>query len=149
LISNRTVPTDTVIPHVHYRNLEEAIAWLTRSFGFAEHFRYGDPVSGAQMRAGNAWIMIHHLKPGAATPKELGYGTQSLTLFIEDVESHHERAKSAGAAILEEPHETVYGEFQYAAEDLEGHHWLFSRHARDLCPTDWGAMLAHPAPKRS
>ncbi|MGA8908021.1 MAG: VOC family protein, partial [Acidobacteriaceae bacterium] len=92
---------------------------------------------------------IHHLKPGAATPKELGYGTQSLTLFIEDVESHHERAKSAGAAILEEPHETVYGEFQYAAEDLEGHHWLFSRHARDLCPTDWGAMLAHPAPKRS
>jgi uncharacterized glyoxalase superfamily protein PhnB len=28
-------------------------------------------------------------------------------------------------------HETVYGERQYGAEDLEGHHWLFSRHARD------------------
>jgi uncharacterized glyoxalase superfamily protein PhnB len=43
---------------------------------------------------------------------------------------------------LEEPHETVYGEFQYAAEDLDGHHWLFSRHARDLSPDAWGATLA-------
>jgi hypothetical protein len=30
-----------------------------------------------------------------------------------------------------EPHETVYGEYQYAAEDLDGHHWLFFRHATD------------------
>jgi uncharacterized glyoxalase superfamily protein PhnB len=149
VISNRTVPTDTVIPHVHYRNLEDAIAWLTRAFGFEEHFRYGDPISGAQMRAGKAWIMIHHLKPNAATPKELGYGTQSLTIFIAEVEPHYERAKSAGAAIVEEPHETVYGEFQYAANDLDGHLWLFSRHARDLSPTDWGATLAHPAPQES
>jgi uncharacterized glyoxalase superfamily protein PhnB len=149
VISNRTVPTDTVIPHVHYRDLEQAIAWLTRAFGFVEHFRYGDPVSGAQLRAGEAWIMIHRLKQEAATPKELGYGTQSLTIFIEDVESHFERARSAGTAILEEPHETVYGEFQYAAEDLEGHLWIFSRHARDLSPADWGATLAHPAPKES
>jgi uncharacterized glyoxalase superfamily protein PhnB len=45
---------------------------------------------------------------------------------------------------LEEPHETVYGEFQYAAEDLEGHRWLFSRHARDLSPEAWGATISHP-----
>ena len=42
---------------------------------------------------------------------------------------------------MEEPHETVYGEFQYAAEDLDGHHWLFSRHARDLRPEEWGATV--------
>ena len=38
------------------------------------------------------------------------------------------RTKAAGAKILEEPHETEYGEYQYAAEDLDGHHWLLSRH---------------------
>jgi len=43
---------------------------------------------------------------------------------------------------VEEPHETEYGEFQYAAVDLEGHHWLFSRHARDVAPEDWGAVVA-------
>jgi uncharacterized glyoxalase superfamily protein PhnB len=144
MIHNRTVPTDTVIAHIHYRDLEQAIAWLRRAFGFTEHFRYGNPISGAQLRAASAWIMVRQLPPEARTPRELGYGTQSLTLFVEDLEAHCERARAAGAAILEEPHETVYGEFQYATEDLDGHHWLFSRHARDLSPTDWGATLAQP-----
>lgn len=149
MIRNRSVPTDIVAPHVSYRDLEEAIAWLTRAFGFGEHFRYGDPISGAQMRAGNAWIMVHRLPAAGRTPRELGYGTQSLTLFVEDVEGQYERAKSAGAAILEEPHETVYGEFQCAVEDLDGHRWILSRHARDLSPSDWGATITNPNPKQA
>jgi uncharacterized glyoxalase superfamily protein PhnB len=80
-----------------------------------------------------------------ATPKELGFGTQSLTVFVEDIYPHFEQAKSAGVTLLEELHETVYGELQYAAEDLDGHHWLFSRHARDLNPAHWGATVTHPA----
>ena len=146
VIRNRSVPTDTLIAHVRYRDLEQAIAWLNRAFGFVEHFRYGEPISGAQLRAGNAWIMLKELPEEARTPRELGYGTQSLTIFVDDVEAHCERARSAGAAILEEPHETVYGEFQYVTEDLDGHPWVFSRHARDLSPTDWGATLAQPTP---
>jgi hypothetical protein len=27
-------------------------------------------------------------------------------------------------------------------EDLDGHHWLFARHARDVNPEGWGAKLA-------
>ncbi|MGB2655649.1 MAG: VOC family protein, partial [Candidatus Acidiferrum sp.] len=34
-----------------------------------------------------------------------------------------------------------YGEFQYAAADLDGHHWLFSRHATDRSPEEWGATI--------
>jgi uncharacterized glyoxalase superfamily protein PhnB len=81
-------------------------------------------------------------RPGEASPKQSGFTSQSLTVFIENVEEHFERSKSQGAKIVEEPHETMYGEFQYAAEDLEGHHWLFSRHARDIAPGDWGATVA-------
>jgi hypothetical protein len=32
--------------------------------------------------------------------------------------------------------------FSTGVEDLEGHHWLFARHARDVSPEDWGAKLA-------
>jgi uncharacterized glyoxalase superfamily protein PhnB len=141
MISNRSVPTETVLPHVVYQDLERAIRWLSEAFGFVEHYRYGDPTSGAQMRAGDAYLMVKRAEPGQRSPKELGFGTQSLTIFIEDIESHYARAKSAGVILLEELHETVYGELQYAAEDLEGHHWLFSRHARDLNPEDWGATI--------
>jgi uncharacterized glyoxalase superfamily protein PhnB len=134
---------DVVLPHVSYRNVAEAMAWLTRVFGFEEHYRYGvneERVSGADMQLGAAHVMVR-MRAGA-TPAELGFGTQSLTVFVEDVGAHYARAKAEGATIVEEPHETEYGEFQYAALDLDGHHWLFSRHARDVGPEEWGAVMA-------
>jgi uncharacterized glyoxalase superfamily protein PhnB len=147
VIFNRSVPSDTLLPHVSYPDVAEAIAWLTKTFGFSEHYRYGAPddPSGAQMRLGNAWIMVNQAPPGSATPAQLGYGTQSLTVFLEDVDAHFQIAKSAGAHIVEELHETEYGERQYGAEDLAGHHWLFSRHARDVSPDEWGATVSHSA----
>jgi uncharacterized glyoxalase superfamily protein PhnB len=33
--------------------------------------------------------------------------------------------------------ETEYGERQYGVEDLAGHHWLFSQHARDVSADEW------------
>ena len=145
MIQNRSVPTDTVLPHIVYQDVVKALEWLATTFGFTEHYRYGEPggpVSGAQMILGGAVIMVRAARSGERSPSQLGYGTQSLTIFVNDVDAHFSRAKAAGARILEEPHETGYGEFQYAAADLDGHHWLFSQHARDLSPADWGATLA-------
>jgi len=141
---NRSVPVDTVLPHIIYRDLLAAIAWLTANFGFTEHYRYGDPVSGAQLYLGRAVIMVNRTQPGFQSPAQLGCATQSLTIFLDDVEAHFERARAAGVTLVEDLHETVYGELQYAALDLDGHHWLFSRHARDLSPADWGASIATP-----
>lgn len=143
-MKNRSVPVDTILPHVTYRNVGAAIAWLTEVFGFTEHYRYGDAPDGAQLYLGGAWIMVNAASSGRATPSELGQGTQSLTVFVDDVDAHFARAKSAGAKIVEELHETMYGERQYAAEDLDGHHWLFSKHARDVSPDEWGAKISHP-----
>lgn len=144
MVSNRSVPVSTVLPHVVYPDVVKAIEWLERAFNFTECYRYGPPdaISGAQMRLGLAWIMVKRAREGSMTPSQLGYGTQSLTVFLEDVEGHYRRAKAAGAKILEEPHETEYGEFQYAAQDFAGHHWLFSRHARDVSPDAWGAEVS-------
>jgi uncharacterized glyoxalase superfamily protein PhnB len=59
-MKNRSVPTDTVIPHIVYQSVPDAIKWLSNAFGFVEHYRYGDPPgrSGAQMHLGNAWLML-------------------------------------------------------------------------------------------
>jgi uncharacterized glyoxalase superfamily protein PhnB len=141
MLTNRSVPVDTVLPHVTYKRLPEAMDWLSRTFGFVEHYRYGDPVSGAQVRLGNAYIMVRTARGDYRSPADLGFGTQSLTIFVEDVERHFEHSKAAGANIVEDLHETEYGELQYGVEDLEGHHWLFSRHARDVSPDAWGATI--------
>src|SRR5207253_8014550 len=106
-----------------------------------EHYRYGAP-DGAQMHLGGAWIMLKAARQDRVTPAQLdGRQTQSLTVFVEDVDAHFVRAKSAGARIVEELQETMYGERQYAALDLDGHHWLFSQHARDVGPEEWGATI--------
>lgn len=146
MLFNRSVPVDVILPHVVYNDLPRAIEWLTSTFGFVEHYRYGgDPISGAQMHLGNAFLMVNAAKSSQCkTPAELGYGTQMLTIFVEDVESHYARTRAGGANIVEELHETVYGEFQYGVRDLEGHLWLFSRHARDVDPAGWGATVTTP-----
>jgi len=142
MLTNRSVPANIILPHVVYQNLADAIVWLNTTFGFAEHYRYGEPVSGAQLHLGEAWIMVRQTRPGCASPAQLGYGTQSLTVFVDDVDAHFRRTKSVNAKIVEDLHETEYGERQYGVEDIEGHHWLFSQHVRDVSPDQWGAKIA-------
>jgi uncharacterized glyoxalase superfamily protein PhnB len=143
LLTNRSVPTDVILPHLVYRDVPAAIAWLGWAFGFIEHYRYGSPERmGAQLHLGNAWIMVGNARADASGPASAGRWIQTLTVFVEDVEGHFERARRTGAKIVEELHETVYGERQYGVEDLEGNRWLFSRHARDVSPEEWGATIA-------
>jgi uncharacterized glyoxalase superfamily protein PhnB len=139
---NRSVPADVILPHLVYQDVVAAINWLATTFGFVEHYRYGDPAQGAQMHLGNAWIMLRSARPGSASPMHAGLWNQSLTVFVDDVDAHFERSRVVGARIVEDLHETMYGERQYGVEDLEGHHWLFSRHARDVGPEEWGAVVA-------
>jgi uncharacterized glyoxalase superfamily protein PhnB len=139
---NRSVPAEAILPHVTYDDLHRAIEWLSKALGFAEHYRYGQPVSGAQMSLGRAWIMVNTARTDRGSPARVGICTQSLTVFVDDVAAHFERARTAGCSIVEELHETVYGERQYGVMDIEGHHWLFSQHVRDVDPTEWGAAVA-------
>jgi hypothetical protein len=65
MLKNRSVPVDTVLPHMAYQNVAEVVEWLTRTFGFIEQYRYGgdgDAASGAQMRLGNAWLFSRHAR---------------------------------------------------------------------------------------
>jgi len=141
-MKNRSVPCDTVLPHLVYPDVAEAAAWLSATFGFSEHYRYGDPAAGAQMLLGKACVMLRASRPGEASPAEIGCITQSLTVFVDDVRAHYEQSKAAGATIVEELNETFYGELQYGVRDFAGHRWLFSQHAKNVDPSAWGAAVA-------
>jgi uncharacterized glyoxalase superfamily protein PhnB len=143
MLTNRSVPAGALLPHVVYHDVTEAIAWLGRAFGFAEHYRYGDdPVDGAQVYRDNAWIMLERARTGTATPAETRHLSQYLTLFVADLDAHYAHAVDAGVTIVELPSVTVYGEYQYVALDLAGHRWIISQHAQDVRPQDWGARVA-------
>jgi uncharacterized glyoxalase superfamily protein PhnB len=94
MIENRSVPTNTVLPHIYYQNVADAIDWLSKAFGFAEHYRYGDPeaIGLAQMHLGNAWIMLKRARMGGA----------SLRTWLRNAKPDSVRSRWAGAKIVED-----------------------------------------------
>jgi uncharacterized glyoxalase superfamily protein PhnB len=67
-----------------------------------------------------------------------------LTVMVPDVDAHYSRTKREGGTVLESLSETIYGERRDGAEDLDGHRWLFSQHARDVSPEQRGATIVSP-----
>jgi uncharacterized glyoxalase superfamily protein PhnB len=59
------------------------------------------------------------------SPKSLGKTTQSLFIFVDDLDEHYARAKAAGAEIVQEI-ESGHGFRRYRARDPEGHEWCFA-----------------------
>ena len=53
-----------------------------------------------------------------------------LLVYVDDVERHFERARTAGAALLS-PLEKDPPGWRYRAEDLEGHRWMFMQRHPD------------------
>jgi uncharacterized glyoxalase superfamily protein PhnB len=128
---NRTMPPSTVIPVLVYEDVEEAIGWLCDKFGFQVRWQVGD--HRAQLWLNGGTVVITEPR----TSEALG-GSQSLLVRVPDVRAHCARARERGAKILSEPRDFQYGERQYTAEDLGGHHWNFSQSIADVAPEDWG-----------
>jgi uncharacterized glyoxalase superfamily protein PhnB len=84
-------------------------------------------INHAAMKFGDDLIMMGYPGPKYKNPKRLGHSTQSLYVNVDDVDKHFERARKAGAKILEEPKNTFYGHRRYGAEDPEGHQWYFAQ----------------------
>ena len=134
-------PADTprISAYLLYRDVAGAIDWLTKAFGLRERMRLPGPdgaVSHAELEFADGLVMMGCPGPGYRNPRDLGAATQSLYVYVDDVDAHYARARAAGAKILQEPADEFYGDRRYGAEDPEGHHWYFATHVRDVAPED-------------
>jgi uncharacterized glyoxalase superfamily protein PhnB len=149
MIDNRTMPAATVMPVLVYEDVGEACDWLCRAFGFRERWRAGD--HRAQLDFGNGCVVVGEARTGGPgepaeglrfEPERAGQISHSVTVRVEDADGHHARAREHGARILQAPKDFPYGERQYNAVDIGGHHWTFSQSIADLAPEDWGGRTA-------
>jgi uncharacterized glyoxalase superfamily protein PhnB len=120
----------TIFPVLRYVDARGAIRYLCATFGFVELFSVpesGPAVRHAQLKLGTNVVMLGSVRPGEgmASPKALGAATQSLYVYVEDLDAHYERARLAGAQVLVPPVGTDFGSREYHARDVEGHHWTF------------------------
>jgi uncharacterized glyoxalase superfamily protein PhnB len=82
------------------------------------------------MKFGDALIMLGRPESGYRNPKRLGQATQSLYIDVKSVDKHFQRARKAGATVIQEPTDTDYGHRRYRATDPEGHEWCFAQNIR-------------------
>jgi PhnB protein len=125
-----------ITPYLLYEDVGKALDWLSKAFGlqeFGDRFTGSDgKVSHAAMQLGNGQIMLGCPGPTYKNPKRLGHATQHLYVFTEDVDALFARARSMGAAVIEEPKDAFYGDRRCGVADPEGHQWFFAQRVREV-----------------
>jgi uncharacterized protein (DUF952 family)/uncharacterized glyoxalase superfamily protein PhnB len=131
-LDNRSMPAAVVIPQLVYADVAVAVIWLGDVFGFSIRWVAGDHRAQLEVPSGGCVVVTAGQTSSALT------GRNSVMIRVGDVDAHHARARERGATILESPADQPYGERQYTAEDLAGHHWDFTQSIADVAPEDWG-----------
>jgi uncharacterized glyoxalase superfamily protein PhnB len=126
---------------VFYREPKAALRWLQQAFGFEvtllvegpdgdERYIHSQLSLGGegQLMVGGEW------SEWAKSPRAVsGNNTQMVRVMLRaDVDAHCERARAAGAVIVQEPKTEFYGDRTYRCTDLEGHHWTFAQTMQQL-----------------
>jgi PhnB protein len=125
----------SVMPYLLYEDSDAALGFLVDAFGFTEKLRLTDDggrVNHAEVQMNDGVIMLGTPPGDYKNPAKLGGTTQSVYVYVDDVDAHYQRAKQAGAKIVREPEDQFYGDRNYGVEDPEGHEWYFGTHVRDV-----------------
>jgi uncharacterized glyoxalase superfamily protein PhnB len=147
------MPAAGVMPELVYEDVPAACEWLCRVFGFRERWRAGS--HRAQLEIDGGAVVLAEARTGAPgepaagvrfAPETAGRVSHAVMVRVIDADLHFEQARDCGAEILPEilqtPRDFPYGERQYSAVDLGGHHWTFSQSIADVAPEDWGGVSA-------
>jgi uncharacterized glyoxalase superfamily protein PhnB len=123
-----------VIPTLRYHDAAKAIDWLVDAFGFERHLVVeGEEgrIDHAQLTFGSGMLMCgSHDDHGGygdlvRTVRLVGAPTGGIFVVVDDVDAHAERARAAGAEIVQPPEDQDYGGRNYTCRDLEGNVWSF------------------------
>jgi uncharacterized glyoxalase superfamily protein PhnB len=149
MIENRTMPDTAIMPVLIYKDVPAACEWLCRVFGFRERWRAGN--HRAQLEIDGGAVVLGEARTGASgepaegmtfAPEPHGRISHEVMVRVSDADTHFEQARDCGAEVLQSPRDYAYGERQYTAIDLGGHHWTFSQSIADVAPEDWGGVSA-------
>jgi uncharacterized glyoxalase superfamily protein PhnB len=130
---------------VIYDDPAAALDWLERAFGFHRSMVIVDDqgrLAHAEMEYGDGYLMVGSKWNDTTEPPSGVGGKNTQTVHVqleEDIDAHCERARAAGADILQAPEDQFYGDRTYRARDLGGHVWTFGQTVKAMTPDEWDA----------
>ena len=133
-----------IVPFIGYEDAAGAIEWLGAGFRLSASGATSgtSTAAGSRTRSSSSTAPRSTSRAPTATRARAPCAAESEAarraydnpwvidghfVEVEDVEAHYERARAAGATILREPEEPGIGFRIYAAEDPEGHRWMFGQ----------------------
>jgi uncharacterized glyoxalase superfamily protein PhnB len=120
-----------MVPVLTYQDIPAAHDFLVHAFGFVaggvERSPDGLAIHG-EVRVGDAPVWLHRVtaEHHLRSPSVEDVANSGLFVYVDDVDAHYERARTAGALIDSAPVDQPYGQREYGARDLEGHRWWFA-----------------------
>lgn len=147
--------TQRIVPYLSYQRGKSAIDFLAKAFGFETRVVMpgpGESVMHAELGLGDAVVYLG-TPDGYDSARNRKHRNAAVLVYVDDVDAHCARARSAGAEIVTEPADQFYGDRTYNALDPEGQLWFFHTRVRDVSPEELKAAIAampapEPAPKR-
>lgn len=151
MVQNPPAGSQRILPYLNYSDPKAAIEFLKGAFGFEQGLLLEMPdgnIGHCELQMGGETLMLagEFAEGGLSSPKSLGGVHASVVVYVDDLDAHCERARAAGAQIVQEPADQFYGDRTYRALDPEGVGWDFHQHVRDVTPEEMmAAMSESPA----
>jgi uncharacterized glyoxalase superfamily protein PhnB len=122
-----------IIPYLFYEDVGTVMDFLIETCGFTEADRVlgpnGKVMHGEVCYQGNVAMMGQKCS-------ETGDFKAMVYCYVDDVDSHYQQSKAAGAVMLHELKDQFYGDRSYGIKDPEGNLWEFATHIRDPTPEE-------------
>jgi uncharacterized glyoxalase superfamily protein PhnB len=123
----------TITPTFTVEGAQKFVDFLKQVFGAKERFRMDGPggkIMHAELAIGDSVIML-----GDAMP-QWPAKSNSLYVYVEDVDSTYKRAIQAGATSVKEPANQFYGDRSAGVTDPFGNSWGIATHVEDVPPDE-------------
>ena len=136
----------SVTPYLIIRGASDAIAFYRRAFGATESARMTGPdgvIHHAEIRIGDATIMLaDDTSAMSKSPMALGGSPVSFVLYVEDAGAAIGKAVAAGATVVRELADQIYGDRTGTVADPFGYQWHLHTHIEDVTPEELGRRAA-------
>jgi uncharacterized glyoxalase superfamily protein PhnB len=122
-----------ITPSISVDGAQQFVDFLKQVFNAKERMRMDGPggkIMHAEFEIGDSLIML------ADTTPEWPAKSNSLYVYVEDVDATYKRAIQAGATSVREPQDMFYGDRTSGVADPFGNFWGIATHIEDVPPAE-------------
>jgi PhnB protein len=123
----------SITPSFCVDGAQEFISFIKEVFDAQERFKMEGPggkIMHAELSIGDSTLMV-----GEAMP-QWPAKSNSLYVYVDDVDATYERALKAGATSVRAPENAFYGDRNSSVQDSFGNLWGIATHIEDVPPDE-------------